>query len=546
MKKIYFITILVIVILVSLFGITYSFEYDTDGSLTFEFIGPSTLYIDVNSRYAEYGIKATYNGTDISSRIVIDDSNVDVTKLGEYKVKYSYNQDYVYRTVIVIDKSAPVIELIGGEEVNILLGGKYQEAGYTVTDNYDKDLHDKVVKEGNVDTGREGEYIITYTVTDSSGNSSSVKRKVVVKKAVINANENFANRVSYNSYNVYLYSNTIVKNNFYKYGIYYEGYTSDVAKNYKIKLKNKDNKLEYFYNMSVLRNNYYGGNLNLTTLENGTYEVYLIGSREERVMNKLDVFSKIVRSKVGNKLATLIYDNDLVSITIEDFKYHYDIAIDPGHGGSDIGTANGIMAEKDLNLKISKYEKCRYESMGYSVYMIRYDDSNGEVLGNNYLDPLDRRAMAIGYYGSVSRVTYSNHHNGSLNMGEHGFEILVPNSLTAKELASEFSIYRKFSEIENIHDDKIRMYGKDYDIDTILNKANGEVYANKNYYSVIRIPYEMFNVKNVIYEPIYMTSPSDFNWYYSGGNWIKMSEAKIEEYVKYMGGTYNPDNKKCL
>ena len=31
-------------------------------------------------------------------------------------------------------------------------------------------------------------------------------------------------------------------------------------------------------------------------------------------------------------------------ITVEDFKYQYDFVIDPGHGGSDIGSANGLVA----------------------------------------------------------------------------------------------------------------------------------------------------------------------------------------------------------
>ena len=29
-------------------------------------------------------------------------------------------------------------------------------------------------------------------------------------------------------------------------------------------------------------------------------------------------------------------------------------------------------------------------------------------------------------------------------------------------------------------------------------------------------------------------------------NWIKVSEMKIQEYVNFLGGTYNSDNKKCL
>lgn len=544
-KKIYVLSILLIVLIVSYLGITYSFSYEQDYSLDFALFGPSPLYIDVFTEYEEYGIKVTENGNDVSNKVKIENNSVDVKKIGEYKVKYTYNNEYVYRDVTVIDRIKPVIELVGGDTVYILLNGSYQDAGYTAIDNYDGDISKKVSKSGKVNTSVEGEYIIKYTVVDSSGNAAEVTRKVIVKKPVITVEHSYNTIFTPTTYNVTMFSNTVVKNNFYNYGIYYEGYVRNSYKNYKIKLKNKNNDLEYSYNMNSNRNNYYNGNLNLTTIENGVYDVYIVTDKEERLMNKLDVFSKIVRSKVGNKLVTVSYKDDYVTITVEDFIYHYDVVIDPGHGGSDIGTSNGIIAEKDVNLRVSKYEKCRYESMGYKVYMVRYDDSLGEMLGTSGMDPLDRRALTIGYYGAVSRVTYSNHHNGSANTGEHGFEILVSNQITAKELAPELNLYKQFSDFYNIHNDRIRMYSKDYDNDQIFNKSNGEVYTNKNYYSVIRIPYEMYNVKNVIYEPVFMTNSNDFNWYYSTENWIKISEMKIKEYVNYMGGTYNSDNKKC-
>lgn len=546
MRKIYYVSIILIILVVSFLGITYSFEYEDDESIKFELVGPSILYLGVNNEYEEYGIKVTQNGIDVSKDVIIDNSNVDMSKLGEYKVKYEYKNEYIYRDIVIIDKNKPVISLLGGDEVYLLLGGNYQEAGYTVSDNYDKDLNNKVKVEGKVNTKKEGEYQIKYTVTDSSGNTGEAIRKVIVKKPVVTVENGFGSRVSPTSYNVTLYSNTIVRNSFYQYGIYYEGYVRDRSNSYKIKLKNRDNKLEYSYNMTVSRNNYYSGNLNLTTIANGKYDLYIVANKEERLMNKLDIFSKIVRAKVGNKLITVSYENDYVSFNVEDFKYYYDVAIDPGHGGPDIGAANGIVAEKDVNLKVSKYEKCRYESMGYKVYMIRYDDSLGEMLGNEGLDPLDRRALAIGYYGAVSRVVYSNHHNGSIDTSERGFEILVSNQISAKELSPELNLYKRFSDFYNIHNDRIRMYSKDYDTDEVFDKSGGRVYTNKNYYSVIRIPYELYNVKNVIYEPIFMSNSNDFNWYYSSNNWIKISEMKIEEYVKYMGGIYNSDNKSCL
>ena len=546
MKKIYYVSTVLIILVVSFLGITYSLEYQESDNLVFELVGPSTLYINVGDEYQEYGIKVYANGSDISDKVDIDSKMVDTTKIGEYKVKYQVYNEYVFRNVNVIDKIAPEIKLLGGEELYILLGGKYSEPGYTVSDNYDTDLMDKVKVSGSVNTSKEGEYTLTYTVSDDSGNKTEVTRKVIVKKPVISVNPDKGSRVGYSTYNATLYSNTIIKNNFTKDGVYVEGYVRQYADSYIIKLKNKDNKLVYTYNMALSRANYYNGNLNLTTVQNGTYEAYISGKNEERLISKMDIYNRLVRAKVGNKLVTFSYDDDLVTITIEDFKYQYDFVIDPGHGGSETGTANGIMIEKDLNLKISKYEKCRYESMGYKVYMTRYDDSLGEMLGNSGLDPLDRRGLTIGYYGAVSRVAYSNHHNGSMYEEDGGFEIIVQNEATKTELDAELILFDKYRKFYGIGNDRKRMYSKDYYTDEIFNKSNGEVYGNKNYYSILRIPKELYNVKVVIYEPIYMTNPNDFNWYYASGNWVKISELKIKEYVTSIGGTYKTDNSKCL
>ena len=115
---------------------------------------------------------------------------------------------------------------------------------------------------------------------------------------------------------------------------------------------------------------------------------------------------------------------------------------------------------------------------------------------------------------------------------DNGFEILVQNEATKTELEPELALFNKYKKFYDIGNDRIRMYSKDYYTDEIFDKANGEVYGNKNYYSILRIPRELFNVKNVIYEPIYMTNSDDFNWYYGGNNWIKISELKVKIIVK--------------
>jgi LPXTG-motif cell wall-anchored protein len=54
--------------------------------------------------------------------------------------------------------------------------------GVTASDDRDGDLTSKIVAEGNVDITKEGDYTITYTVSDNSGNEETVSRVVIVKK----------------------------------------------------------------------------------------------------------------------------------------------------------------------------------------------------------------------------------------------------------------------------------------------------------------------------------------------------------------------------
>ena len=244
---------------------------------------------------------------------------------------------------------------------------------------------------------------------------------------------------------------------------------------------------------------------------------------------------------------TITYDSDdHMGIIVEDFKYEYDIVIDPGHGGTDVGASNGIKYEKDINLEQSMYEKCRYESMGLKVYMTRYDDTYGTLMGSDTIDELQRRAFTVGYYGVVSKVTYSNHHNASINKNTYGFEMLVSNSLSKKDLIVERNLYSRFKEFYGINDDAIRLYSRDYNTDKVYDKLDGQVYDYMDYYAMIRIPKELYNVNTTIYEPIYMSNSNDFSWYYTNKKWIDVTEIKIMEYVNYIGGKYNKDNSMCL
>lgn len=134
-------------------------------------------------------IKANYFFRDVSNDVDVS-TDVDVNKVGEYDVTYTYKTILnIKKTkkgkVIVVDKTAPSIELKGDNVVYLLYGNKYNELGYIVKDNYDKEEDIKVVVDGDIDVDTPGVYYVKYTAIDSSNNKKTIKRKVIVRDEIV-------------------------------------------------------------------------------------------------------------------------------------------------------------------------------------------------------------------------------------------------------------------------------------------------------------------------------------------------------------------------
>ena len=457
-------------------------------------------------------------------------SNLKNNKLGEYYILYNikigdYREIESYQKIEVVDTVKPSIYLENGEKIEVSLNSNYKEPGYTAIDNYDGDITKKVKVTGKVNTTQIGTYIIKYEVQDSSKNKKQVLRRVIVKE---NAKEITPKE---NPFDYASYSNTASEMDFYKKGIKIKGYIKKESKEYKLKIGKKE------YPLTKKNTSFYEGKIDLTKLKDGVYEVKVKGAKEENLLCKIDEKDRLQRAHIGKKLITILYTKkDEVKIKVEPFSYEYDILIDPGHGGEDTGAVNNGYIEKDINLEQSLYEKKRFEDHGLKVKMIREDDTYGEMLGKEDWHIVTRRAFAIGYYGSVSKYAYSNHHNSIANNYFMGWEILVPASLTYEELKEEHQIIEKWNEIYELKENHIRMYARDYNDDTIYNKINGQTYNIKNYYAVNRIPYKSYFIKVPIFEGSFMSNINDFNWYYQ--NYKKLSEVKIKTYVEALGLTY--------
>ncbi|OCA86561.1 hypothetical protein A8L44_09195 [Bacillus sp. FJAT-27986] len=132
------------------------------------------------------GITASDNNDgDITSKIKVEGA-VNVNKAGSYKLTYSVsdesgNNATAERTVTVIDNVKP--EFSGVSNVTIGLYTDFNVMnGVTASDNNDGDLTSNILTEGTVDTQKEGDYTVTYTVSDAAGNTEKVTRVVTVQK----------------------------------------------------------------------------------------------------------------------------------------------------------------------------------------------------------------------------------------------------------------------------------------------------------------------------------------------------------------------------
>ena len=129
--------------------------------------GKSNISLDVNETFEDEKVNACYGNIFKCKKIAYTTYGiVDSTKLGTYKIKYSvsYNNKSkkVTRTIKVIDKQKPKLD-IKTQEFYVCPNGNLNKYEYTATDNYDNDLTEKVNISLEYDK-------LIFSVSDSSNN----------------------------------------------------------------------------------------------------------------------------------------------------------------------------------------------------------------------------------------------------------------------------------------------------------------------------------------------------------------------------------------
>ena len=153
------------------------------GYIDYKLNGSNKVQLNYGDSYNEEYVTFNINNKKVNDIVI--NSNLNIKKLGNYLIAYKLNVSsyiyYLFREVSVIDKQKPVINLLGDDKIVINYNEEYKEPGFTVIDNYDGNITDKVVVKNNINNKKPGTYKISYKVNDSSNNSEKKERVVIVK-----------------------------------------------------------------------------------------------------------------------------------------------------------------------------------------------------------------------------------------------------------------------------------------------------------------------------------------------------------------------------
>ena len=304
----------------------------------------------------------------------------------------------------------------------------------------------------------------------------------------------------------------ITINKYTIYGRFFnlEGET-DISSNLTLVLKNNDEELEYpIYkeenNTSFKTNKLINEGINLECIDEGSYLVLLKSGEEyynlkdESGKNYKNLEYYTITKNNENYKITVSFENILdKSYLILDCKKEnlpndvYDIVIDPGHGGVDVGAISGKYTESKINLEYGLLLKEKLEELGLKVKLTRDTDTSISNYG-------EKGRVSVPYKSKAKLLLSIHLNSATLNVGSGGIEVYVPNnsdikfakSLADKVVENTSTIYSKNSSCRVEKGVYLRTLTKN-DLVELENDAKKDGYTayerattNSTYYYMIR------------------------------------------------------------
>ena len=190
-RRVYINPAYVVIVAVILFLIIFSTAmraHTQKTKVTFQAAAPVEQSIEQGYTWDDPGVVITVKDKAKNSKKwmkkIKTEGEVDSNTAGDYTIKYTLDlkfADYeATRTVHVTPAEPPVIKLIGNTTIDLKKGEKYEDPGFSTTDNTDGDLTGATKVTGTVDTDTIGTYAVKYTATDQAGNVGEATRIINV------------------------------------------------------------------------------------------------------------------------------------------------------------------------------------------------------------------------------------------------------------------------------------------------------------------------------------------------------------------------------
>ena len=153
-------------------------------------LGQTKTKIEVFSSYNP--LELVKNVTNEEYEITVINDEIDKDKLGSYQVTYEVTssknkKSQIVFTFEVVDTKPP--ELVVNKEIEV----NVDDTSWKITDfasakdEYDGDLADKIIIDGDYDITTAGEYRITLRISDSSNNTSSRVATIYVNNNAVSS-----------------------------------------------------------------------------------------------------------------------------------------------------------------------------------------------------------------------------------------------------------------------------------------------------------------------------------------------------------------------
>ena len=344
--------------------------------------GKTKLILCPGSKFKEPGLKATdnYDG-DLTDKVKteVKDNEVLYTV-----VDSSGNKATATRKLTFEDKTKPTIKLKGSSNLYLVLNSKYSEAGYEAKDNCDGKINDSVKVTNNINTSKEGDYKVEYSVEDKAGNKTTVTRKVLVRKQVApNSNTSSEPGVIYLTFDDGPSASITPK-------------LLDILKKKGVKATffviNRDNSLNY-----LLKREYDEGHtIGLHSMTHDYSRVYAsvnafwneFNGISDKVYNVTGYRSKFIRFPGGSSnTVSRHYSKGIMTTLTKDvvnkgYKY-FDWNVGSGDAG-DVSTKEGVyrnvingLSKKHVNMVLMHDYENNYKTLNAISDIIDYGKNNG-------------------------------------------------------------------------------------------------------------------------------------------------------------------------